>query len=115
MESVVKPVQGGRGRRGRWPVDEKLAVLQEWRTGVLLEEACRRYGVNVAQVYRWKRSLDRGLKESGERIPKSQVAGLQRRIDDLERGLGRKALEVEVLKEAFEFKGLKLPEGMSGG
>jgi hypothetical protein len=43
------------------------------------------------------------------------VSGLQRRIDDLERALGRKALEVEVLKKAFELKGLKSPEGTSGG
>ncbi len=115
METGVKPVQSGRGRRGRWPSEQKLAMLQEWRSGVPLEEVCRKYGVNAALLYRWKRSLDQGLKESGELIPKSQVATLQRRIDDLERVLGRKALEVEVLKKAFELKGLKLPEGTSGG
>ncbi len=115
METGVKSVQSGRGRRGRWPSEQKLTMLQEWRSGVPLEEVCRKYGINAALMYRWKRSLDQGLKESGELIPKSQAAGLQRRIDDLERALGRKALEVEVLKKAFELKGLKLPEGMSGG
>ena len=44
-------------------------------------------------------------------VPKGQVLGLQKRVDDLERALGRKALEVEVLKKTFELKGLKLPEG----
>ena len=34
MESAVKPVQGARGRRGRWPMETKLAALQEWRAGV---------------------------------------------------------------------------------
>jgi transposase-like protein len=96
-------------------VEQKLAMLQEWRSGVPLEEVCRKYGINAALMYRWKRSLDQGLKESGQLIPKSQVSGLQRRIDDLERALGRKALEVEVLKKAFELKGLKSPEGTSGG
>ncbi len=115
METAMKPVQSGRGRRGRWPAEQKLAMLQEWRSGVPLEEVCRKYGINAALMYRWKRSLDQGLKESGGLIPKSQVAGLQRRVDDLERALGRKALEVEVLKKACELKGLKLPEGMSGG
>ena len=114
MESVVKAVQSGRGRRGRWPSEQKLAILQEWRSGVPLEEVCRKYGVQAALVYRWKRSLDQGLKESGELIPRSQVAALQRRVEELERALGRKALEVEVLKKAFELKGLKSPEGMSG-
>jgi len=63
-------------------------------------------------MYRWKRSLDQGLKESGELVPKSQVVGLQKRVEELERALGRKALEVEVLKKAFELKGLRFTEGI---
>ena len=80
-----------------------------------MEEVCWRYAVNAAQMYRWKRSLDQGLKEPGELVPKSQVLGLQKRIEVLERALGRKALEVDVFKKAFELKGLKLPEEMNGG
>ena len=67
-----------------------------------------------AAACRWKRSLDQVLKESGELIPKGQVAALQKRVEELERALGRKALEVEVLKKAYELKGLRLPEGTSG-
>lgn len=115
MENGVKAVQGQRGRRGRWPAGQKLAVLQEWRSGTPLEEVCRRYGVNATLVHRWKRTIDQGLRESGELVPRSQVAALQKRVDDLERALGRKAFEVEALKKLFELKGLKLPEGMSGG
>jgi len=113
METAVRPVQNnGRGMRRRWNSEQKLAVLQEWKNGVPLEEVCRKYAVNAAQMYRWKRSLDQGLKEPGEMVPKSQVLGLQKRVEELERALGRKALEVDVLKKAFELKGLKLPEGM---
>ena len=113
METAVRPVQNnGRGVRRRWNAEQKLAVLQEWKNGVPLEEVCRKYAVNAAQMYRWKRSLDQGLKEPGEMVPKSQVLGLQKRVEELERALGRKALEVDVLKKAFELKGLKLPEGM---
>jgi transposase-like protein len=67
METAMKPVRNGRGRR--WSSGQKLTVLQEWQTGVPLEELCRKYAVNAAQMYRWKRSLDQGLKESGEMIP----------------------------------------------
>jgi transposase-like protein len=84
-----------------------LIVLQEWQTGIPLEEICRKYAMNAAQMYRWKRSLDQGLKEPGELVPKSQVLGLPKRVEELERALGRKALEVDVLKKAFELKGLK--------
>lgn len=111
MDTVMKPVQTGRGRRRRWSSEQKLTVLQEWQTGIPLEEICRKYAVNAAQMYRWKRSLDQGLKEPGELVPKSQVLGLQKRVEELERALGRKALEADVLKKVFELKGLKLPEG----
>jgi transposase-like protein len=115
MDTVMKPAQNGRGRRRQWSSEQKLTVLQEWQTGVPLEEICRKYAVNAAQMYRWKRSLDQGLKESGKLVPKSLVGGLQKRVDELERALGRKALEVDVLKKTFELKGLKLPEEMYGG
>ena len=115
MDTVMKPIQNGRGRRRQWSGEQKLTVLQEWQTGVPLEEICRKYAANAAQMYRWKRSLDQGLKESGKLVPKSHVLGLQKRVAELERALGRKALEVDVLKKAFELKGLKLPEEIDGG
>jgi len=80
-----------------------------------LEELCRKYPVNAAQMYRWKRGLDQGLKESGKLVPKSPEGGLQKRVEELERALGRKALEVDVLKKTLELKGLKLPKEAYGG
>ena len=111
MDTSGKPVQDGRGRKRRWPAEQKLAVLQEWKNGVPLEEVCRKYAVNAAQMYRWKRSLDQGLKEPGELVPKGQLLGLQKRVEELERALGRKALEADLLKKACELKGLRLPDG----
>jgi transposase-like protein len=111
METAMKPVQGGRGRKRRWPAEQKLAILQEWQNGVPLEEVCRKYAINVAQMYSWKRRLDQGLKESGELVPKSQVLWLQKRVEELERAWGRKALEVDLFRKVYELKGLRLPEG----
>jgi len=99
-------------KRGRWSAERKFEVLREWQQGLPLEEVCRRHGLNAAQLQRWKRAMDRSLKDSGELIPRSQVGALQRKVEELERALGRKALEVDVLKKAYELKGLKLPEGM---
>ena len=110
METMEMAVQK-KGRR-RWNSEKKLAVLQEWQQGVPLEELCRRHSLNASQVYLWKRALDNGLKDSGGLIPKSQVAALQKKVEELERALGRKALEVDVLKKTYELKGLKLSEGM---
>jgi transposase len=110
MESTIIPVSKN-GKR-RWDSEQKLAVLQEWQQqGVPLEEVCRRHGLHATQMYRWKKALERGLKDQGELIPRSQVAALHRKVEELERALGRKALEVDVLTKAFELKELKLPEG----
>lgn len=111
MDTAMKPAQNTRGRKRRMPTEQKLAILQEWQNGVPLEEVCRKYAVNAAQMYRWKRSLEQGLKESGEMVPKSQLLGFQKRIEELERALGRKVLEVDLLKKVYELKGLRLPEG----
>jgi transposase-like protein len=68
MEFMMNPVQSGRGGRRRWSGEQNLAVLQEWKTGVPLEEAYRAYAMHAAQLYRWKRSIDQGLKGPGELI-----------------------------------------------
>jgi len=60
---------------------------------VPVEKVCRKYGVNVAQMYRWKRSLDQRLKDPGGLIPKRRVVGLQKRVEELDQALGWKALE----------------------
>ncbi len=92
IDITVKPVQTGRGRRCRWRADQKLMVLPEWQTGVSLEEICRKYAVNAGQMYRWKCSLNQGLKEPGERVPKSPVLSLKKRAEELERAWGTPCL-----------------------
>src|SRR3970282_2648703 len=99
METARKLVQDGRSRKRRWPAEQKLAVLQEWKNGVPLEEICRKYALNAAQMYRWKRSLEQGLKESGEMVPKGQAVGLQKRVEGWERAPGGKALRGEVVTQ----------------
>ena len=50
METTMKPVRDGRGHRRRWSAEQKLTALQEWQTGIPLEEICRKYAVNAAQM-----------------------------------------------------------------
>lgn len=67
---------------------------------------------SAAQVYKWRRDLELGLADRGELIPKSQVAALYKRLEELEKALGRSSMENQILKKFFEIKGLKLPEGL---
>lgn len=114
MENTENTVQKGiRNNYKRYTPEEKLAIVQEWKQqGLSLEEVCRKHGLHALTVHKWKKSLERGLQERGDLIPKAQLTALQKKVDELERALGRKALEADILKKAFELKGLKLPEGM---
>jgi transposase-like protein len=95
-----------------WRAEQKLQILEEWRSGLPLEEICRKYAVRASAVYQWRKELDRGLKNSGSMVPKADLISLERKVEELERALGRKALEVDILKKTFESKGLKFPEGI---
>ena len=110
MEMAQTVVQK-EGRR-RWTPERKLEMMEQWRNGLPLEELSRRYGVAASQMYKWRKDLELGLKDRGEMVPKSQVGGLQKRVEELERALGRKAMEVDILKKAFELKGFKPPDGL---
>jgi transposase len=100
------------GRRQRVSAEQKLAILQQWQAGTPLPELCRLHGLKANALYRWKKQRDHGLRDHGELIPQSRRRPLQRKIDALERALGRKALEVDLLKKFCELKELRLPEGM---
>ena len=50
METPGKPVQNGRGRKRRWSAEQKLALLQEWKNGVPLEEVCRKFDVDGVEM-----------------------------------------------------------------
>lgn len=66
----------------------------------------RKYGLSPSQMFQWRRMMeDGGLAGlgSGEKVvPASQVRELKAKVRELERLLGRKTVEVEILKEAVE-------------
>lgn len=104
----------GRERRRRWSAEEKVRIVEETLTsGDSVSAVARRYGVGANLVYRWRRLMaeggavavnaDDGVTGNGE------VRKLEERVRELERQLGRKTLEVEVLKEALARSGSKKP------
>jgi len=110
METSESAVRGPQKRR--WTSEQKLAIVQEWKNGLPAEELGRKYGIAHSMLFRWRKKLEKSLSDHGELVPKSQINGLQRKIEELERALGRKAMEVDLLKKFFETKGLRLPEGI---
>ena len=92
-------------RRRRWSVDQKLAILAEAaQPGMSISYVARRHGISSSLVFGWRRRMTEGGKEAvradDEVIARAEVRELEKRIRELERVLGKKTLENEILREA---------------
>ncbi len=76
-----------------------------------------RHGVSEQTVWKWRKLLaDGGTAAVGsdeDVVGASEVRKLEARIRELERQLGRKTLEVEILKEALDKSQAKKPTLLS--
>lgn len=101
------------GRR-KWSKEQRFGIVKEFESGVNVNELCRKYNIHANMLYRWKKRFDslgkNGLSQEGEVVPKNLYVSALKRVEDLERALGRKTLETDILKKSFELKGIKLPE-----
>ena len=111
--SMVEVISGV-ARRRRFPTELKLAVVAEtMQPGMSISYVARRHGLSPSLVFRWRRLMSEGGKEAvradDDVVAASEVRRLQERVRELERLLGRKTMEVEILKEAFDQAWAKKP------
>ena len=89
---------GRKPRVDRSP-EEKWQVVQEGVKSGNVSETCRRYEISPTLCYRWKDEAEQGAKAAlGGRSAAAAETEKDRRIRQLERTLGRKSLEIEILK-----------------
>jgi transposase len=93
------------GRRRHFTAEQKRALLDEAvLPGKSMSIVARQYGVAPSLLFKWKRVMDeatkKGLKANERVVPESEVKQLRARIRELERLLGKKTMEVEILQEA---------------
>ncbi|SEO55355.1 transposase [Aquisalimonas asiatica] len=100
---VVTGVQ----RRRRYSPRKKadLVALCE-QPGMSVSLVARRHGISPSLLFRWKKLMnDVGMTAVGsgdEVVSAAEVKALKRQVRELERVLGRKTMETEILKEALE-------------
>lgn len=92
-------------RRRRWTPEEKKAIVDEtYQPAMSVSLVARKHGIAPNQLFSWRRAMENGALTgvgSEERVvPESEMKKLEDRIKRLERLLGRKTEEVEILKEA---------------
>ena len=107
---VITSVQ----RRRRWSAAEKVRLVEEaMQPGMSVSFVARRAGIAPSQLFAWKRRMIEGghaaVQADEDVVGTSRVRELEKRVRDLERLLGRKTMENEILKEAIEVARLKKP------
>ena len=113
LMSGIEIINDG-GRRRRWSSAEKLRIVEETLDGrESISVVARRNGVAPNLLYRWRRLMLEGgsVAVAGDNDVTSNrtVRQLEDRVRELERQLGRKTLEVEILKEALDKARSKKP------
>jgi transposase len=92
--------------------EQKLSVVKETlQPGMSISYVARRHRLSPSLVFRWRRLMSEGGKEAvradEDVVAASEVRRLEERVRDLERLLGRKTMEVEILKEALDLARVK--------
>ena len=81
-------------------------VEEAEQPGASVSSVARKYGINPNQLFHWRRLMRQGslsaVQADEEVVPVSEVKQLKARVRELERLLGRKTMEAEILKEALE-------------
>src|SRR4029453_4502810 len=100
---VVTSVQ----RRRYYSPDEKQRMVEEGgMPGASASFVARRYGISASLIFRWRRLGKEGGRKAvaadDEVVAASEVRSLKAKIRELERILGRKTVENEILKEAVQ-------------
>jgi transposase len=100
-------VFAGIQRRRRYTAEQKMALVQEaMQPGMTISYVARRHGISPSLIFGWRRRMKEGGKEAiradDEVVAKAELLALQRRIRELERVLGKKTLENEILREAVK-------------
>ena len=104
----------GVARRRRFSTEQKLAIVAEtMQPGQSISYVARQRGLSPSLIFRWRRLMSNGGREAVSAddavVAAAEVHRLEERVRELERLLGRKTLEVEILKEALERARAKKP------
>jgi len=100
---VITSVQ----RRRRWSAQQKKAMVEEAeQPGNSISSVARKYEVHPNQLFKWRRLIHEGglmaAQSEEPLVPVSEVKNLRRQVRELQRLLGKKTMEVEILRDALE-------------
>ena len=96
--------RGADGRRHFSPEFKREQIGRVIRQELTLADLSRELDVQPAVIRRWKHLVDRGstaaIAANDDVVPASELRAAQQRIRELERLVGKKAMEIEILQAA---------------
>jgi transposase len=97
----------GTHRRRRYTAQEKVRLVEETlQPGMTVSAVARLHGVSPSLLFQWRRRMSDGgheaVRADEDVVPLSRVRELETKIRELERLLGRKTMETEILREALD-------------
>src|ERR1700685_1644865 len=109
---VISPPRAGRKRR--FTAEEKRRLVEEAALpGASVSSVARLYCVAPSLLFRWRRLNDeggmQGLGAEEAVVPESEAKQLRAQVRELQRLLGKKTMETEILREALELSRSKKP------
>jgi transposase len=86
-----------------WTVQQKLEiVLAGMRGDRSVAEVCREHQISETLFYSWREKLlEGGAERLSGKEERTELVELRKRVRDLERTLGRKTYELEILGNGF--------------
>lgn len=106
QEAAPEGAEKGKRRR-RYTAEEKLRLVTEAEApGSSVSLVARKYGISPSQLFRWRQLKEAGgvsgLQAGEAVVPESEVQALKAQVRELQRLLGKKTQEAEILRDAVE-------------
>ncbi|EDK22922.1 transposase [[Ruminococcus] torques ATCC 27756] len=98
----------GQEVRIRKTPQEKIAIIQQtMEPGMNVSHVARLHGIQPSLLFKWKKQYQEGsltaVAAGEEVVPASELTAALKQVRELQRLLGKKTMEVEILKEAVEY------------
>lgn len=90
--------------KSNWSINDKYSIVLESLKGdTSIQAVCNKYGISQTTYYKWRDKFLEGAKqqlENGSSNKKSSSD--QAHVEELEKLLGKKSLEIEILKKTLK-------------
>lgn len=106
-KNEVMELLTGPERRRRWSTEEKLSMVREsLEPGKSVSSVARQRGINPNQLFGWRKLYQNGslsaVSAGEEVVAASELADALAQVKELQRMLGKKTMENEILREAVD-------------